>query len=48
MQTLFPFLLALSVGFAHAFEADHLVAVSNIVTRRNDIRLALKDGVFWG
>lgn len=45
---LFPLLLALGVGFTHAFEADHLVAVSNIVTRRNDIRLALKDGVFWG
>ncbi|SOD93106.1 urease accessory protein [Spirosoma fluviale] len=48
MQTLFPLFLALSVGFAHAFEADHLVAVSSIVTRRNNIRLALKDGVFWG
>ncbi|NID12847.1 urease accessory protein [Fibrivirga algicola] len=48
MQTLFPLLLALGVGFTHAFEADHLMAVSNIVTRRNDIRLALKDGVFWG
>lgn len=48
MQTLFPLLLALGVGFTHAFEADHLVAVSNIVTRRSNIRLALKDGVFWG
>ncbi|GAB4046059.1 urease accessory protein [Spirosoma litoris] len=48
MQTLFPLLLALGVGFTHAYEADHLVAVSNIVTRRNNIRLALKDGVFWG
>ncbi|ADB39865.1 urease accessory protein [Spirosoma linguale] len=48
MQTVFPLFLALSVGFAHAFEADHLVAVSTIVTRRNNIWLALKDGVFWG
>ena len=48
MQTVVPLFLALSVGFAHAFEADHLVAVSNIVTRRNNIWLALKDGVFWG
>ena len=48
MQTLFPFALALSVGFAHAFEADHLIAVSNIVTRRNNLWLSLKDGVFWG
>ncbi|MFD2935148.1 urease accessory protein [Spirosoma flavum] len=48
METLLPLLLALSVGFAHAFEADHLLAVSNIVTRRTTIGLALKDGVFWG
>ena len=48
MQTVFPLLLALSVGFAHAFEADNLVAVSTIVTRRNNLWLALKDGVFWG
>lgn len=48
MQTLLPFLLALSVGFAHAFEADHLVAVSTLVTRRNNVWLSLKDGAFWG
>lgn len=48
MDALLPFLLALSVGFAHAFEADHLVAVSTIVTRRNNLWLSLKDGVFWG
>lgn len=43
-----PLLAASTVGFSHAFEADHLVAVSNIVTRRNNILLALKDGAFWG
>lgn len=39
---------AASIGFAHAFEADHLVAVSSIVTKRNKFSQAAKDGVFWG
>ncbi len=43
-----PYLLAASVGFRHAFEVDHLAAVSNIVTKRNSPLLAMKDGVFWG
>lgn len=43
-----PLFLASAVGFSHAFEADHLVAVSNIVTRRNNVFLALKDGIYWG
>jgi len=43
-----PLLLASLVGFTHAFEADHLVAVSSIVTRRNNTYLAVKDGIFWG
>jgi cytochrome c biogenesis protein CcdA len=43
-----PLLAATTIGFSHAFEADHLVAVSNIVTRRNNVLLALKDGIFWG
>lgn len=43
-----PFLLAASLGFRHAFEADHLVAVGNIVTKRGSMRLAMKDGTFWG
>lgn len=41
-------LLAAAIGFGHAFEADHLVAVSNIVTRRQRLSLAMKDGVYWG
>lgn len=48
MDQPFTLLLALSIGFTHAFEADHLVAVSNIVTRRNNVWLALKDGIYWG
>jgi len=39
---------ATGIGFAHAFEADHLVAVSSIVTRRDNFREAARDGVYWG
>lgn len=45
---LIPILLASVVGFTHAFEADHLIAVSSIVTRRNNPLLAIKDGIYWG
>lgn len=48
MNAAFPIVVAVVAGFAHAFEADHLVAVSNIVTRRRTARAAIKDGVFWG
>jgi hypothetical protein len=44
----FPFLITLYGGFTHAFEADHLLAVSNIVSQRNNIKLSIKDGIFWG
>ncbi len=43
-----PFLLAASLGFRHAFEADHLVAVGNIVKKHNSTYLAMKDGTYWG
>mgnify|MGYP000063546387 CR=1 FL=1 len=43
-----PLLFAGVVGFGHAFEIDHLLAVSNIVTRRKTLREALKDGIYWG
>lgn len=36
------------VGFGHAFEADHLIAVGNIVTKREKLILAIKDGIYWG
>ena len=38
-----PFVLAASLGFRRAFETDHLVAVSNIVTKRNSVILAMKE-----
>ncbi|MEM9835819.1 MAG: urease accessory protein [Bacteroidota bacterium] len=41
-------LLALVIGFTHAFEADHLIAVGNLVTQRNRWQQAVKDGVYWG
>ncbi len=48
METLLPLLFALGIGFSHAFEADHLVAIMNIVTNRNKTKVALKDGIYWG
>ena len=39
---------AVAIGFTHAFEADHLVAVGNLVTRRDRVVLAAKDGMYWG
>lgn len=44
----FPWLFAAIVGFGHAFEADHLLAVGNIVTKRDNILHAIKDGIYWG
>ncbi|ASU33135.1 HoxN/HupN/NixA family nickel/cobalt transporter [Mucilaginibacter xinganensis] len=44
----FPLLLTIYAGFTHAFEADHLLAVTNIVSRRDHIWLSVKDGIFWG
>jgi high-affinity nickel permease len=35
-------------GLIHAFEADHVLAVTNIVSQREKVFPALKDGVFWG
>lgn len=48
MEGSFPLLFAAVVGFGHAFETDHLVAVGNIVTKRNNLNLAVKDGIYWG
>ena len=44
----FPLLLTIYAGFTHAFEADHLLAVSDIISQRNNTWLSLKDGIFWG
>ena len=44
----FSILLTIYIGFTHAFEADHLLAVSNIVTQRSSIIQSIKDGAVWG
>ena len=41
-------ILVIYSGFTHAFEADHLLAVSNIVTNRDKTKSAIKDGIYWG
>ena len=48
MQPVFPLLFAAVVGMGHAFEPDHLLAVSTLVARHDRLRPALKDGLFWG
>lgn len=44
----FPVLVVIYAGFTHAFETDHLLAVGNIVSQRNNLKLSVKDGAFWG
>jgi high-affinity nickel permease len=41
-------LYALYEGLIHAFEADHILAVTNIVSQRTKLLPAVKDGIFWG
>ncbi|MEM7575430.1 MAG: urease accessory protein [Bacteroidota bacterium] len=40
--------VAVLLGFTHAFEADHIAAVSTMVTKRKRLLLAMKDGMYWG
>lgn len=44
----FPLLFAAVIGFNHAFEADHVLAVGNIVNKRTNLKQAVRDGFFWG
>jgi hypothetical protein len=41
-------LLGLLIGARHALEADHLAAVSTLVARERDPRLAARLGALWG
>lgn len=43
-----PLLFAAIMGAGHAFEPDHLMAVSQLVARRDSTLLAVKDGMYWG
>lgn len=43
-----PFLaLALALGFKHSYDADHIVAVSNILSRNQDLRRAALVSTTW-
>lgn len=48
MSEFISILFAIVVGFTHAFEADHVVAVSTLVTKRNNTFQAIRDGIYWG
>ena len=40
--------LGLILGIKHALDADHLVAVSTIVSEHKDLKWASLIGAFWG
>ncbi|MBO0358079.1 urease accessory protein [Hymenobacter sp. BT186] len=48
MENLLPIVFASVAGAGHAFEPDHLLAVSSMVSRRDSTVLAMKDGLYWG
>jgi hypothetical protein len=48
MENLLPIVFASVAGAGHAFEPDHLLAVSSMVSRRDSTALAMKDGLYWG
>jgi high-affinity nickel permease len=39
--------LALLLGIKHAFDADHLVAVGNVLTRARDVGHSVRLGLWW-
>lgn len=47
-MTIPALLFAAVVGFNHAFEADHVLAVGNLANKRSSFLAAIKDGLFWG
>lgn len=45
---MFPFLtLAFLLGLKHSFDADHLVAVSNFLSRASSIKKSVKLSLYW-
>ncbi len=49
MITLFSILLlGFFLGMRHATDADHVVAVTSIVSQQRSIRAAAGTGIFWG
>ncbi|TLZ69963.1 MAG: hypothetical protein E6K10_09290 [Methanobacteriota archaeon] len=47
MDLLFFLGLALALGFKHSYDADHLVAVSNLLVRSRDLRRTALMSVSW-
>ena len=47
MDILFFLGLALALGFKHSYDADHLVAVSNLLSRSKDLRRTTLMSVSW-
>ncbi len=47
MDSIFFIALALALGFKHSYDADHLVAVSNLLTRSHDLRKTSLMSVSW-
>ena len=47
-MTIPALLFATVIGFNHAFEADHVLAVGNLANKRQSFLAAIKDGLFWG
>jgi high-affinity nickel-transport protein len=48
MSLLSVLALGLFLGMRHATDADHVVAVTTLVTRRQTLRSAMLLGAFWG
>ncbi|HEY4612546.1 MAG TPA: sulfite exporter TauE/SafE family protein [Bacteroidota bacterium] len=48
MDILLPLLAGLTLGCIHAFDVDHIVAVTAFASRRPNARSAAKFGLFWG
>lgn len=48
MESLFTLFLGFVLGLKHAFEADHMIAVSTMVTEHKNPFKAALIGTFWG
>jgi len=47
MESLFFIAFALALGFKHSYDADHIVAVSNLLTRSRDLRKTSLMSISW-
>ena len=42
-----PFLLALLLGFKHSYDPDHILAVSNFLSKTKSLSAAIKMSIYW-